>query len=123
MKLRRLSFVALLLVAALAHASDPMLIYVEDSQSVSDTNTTVTFTNNHSGGDSTTFVASEVFIKNTGSVTCYVDLDGTAVAANDWPILAGEAYSFSSGPTGIESVGVITASSTTTVAIRATRPK
>jgi hypothetical protein len=114
---------ALALLAGFAQgATDPMYIYIKEGQSVTNSNTTMSFVNNHSGGDSAAFTANEVFVSNTGSVTCYVDLDGTATTA-DFPLLAGQSATFVTGDIGMDSIGVITSASTTTINVRASKPK
>jgi hypothetical protein len=85
---------ALLLVAILALAVSAWAMTLSYSSgatgiSVSQTNTNIPFTNNHSGGDSATFQAKHVLIRSRSASanTCHFDLgDGVATTAD--PTLA-----------------------------------
>lgn len=82
--------IAVLAVLALACASALWAVGLSYSSgssgiSVTQTNTTVTFTDNHSGGASAAFAARHLLVRSRAASanTCYVDFnDGTATTAD-----------------------------------------
>jgi hypothetical protein len=86
------------------------------SVSVTATNQTVTVTNNHSGGDSAAFSASQVILRSdpASANTCYFDPTDGVATTDDEPIAPGASFSFpwpyASGEYGgYVSIGVICA--------------
>lgn len=80
--------------------------------SVTQSNTTTSFTDNHSGGSGSAFNARFVTVcsRSTSTNPCFVDFDGTATTA-DWRIAPGAClsvtYSGTSGGDGWPSIGSI----------------
>jgi hypothetical protein len=78
----------LTLVLAVALVATPVLAnqkVFNDTVNVTDVNQTVTFINNHSGGDSAAFLAREILIRSdsASASTCYFDpLDDTATTGD-----------------------------------------
>lgn len=78
-------------------------------------NTTVTFTNNHSGGDNAAFKARRVEISaRAGSDTCYFDLSDGVATTDDHMLAASQSYTWTmpsgySPAEGLDSIGVICA--------------
>ncbi len=73
--------------------------------SVSQTLTTTTFTNNHSGGDSTAFAATWMKLSvRTGGNSCFYDPDGVATTA-DHILAAGEVANLTFIPSATNDAG------------------
>lgn len=115
--MRRLAAAALvsLALALAVHAIPPWYHSGLSGIAVGPVNTTLTFTDNHSGGDAVAFKARYVRIRSAAaSDTCYVDWSDDTATTADQAIVAGETYSWEipSGytpDTGLSSIGVICA--------------
>lgn len=129
MRRRTLALVAALLLASFAWAGDQ--VYNNASVSVTQTNTSLTFTDNGSGGSSAAFKARHVVVHSlsTSANTCYFDLkDTTATTSDTWIEPGGTWERFyedppnSPGGGGWSGMGAICASSeTATFLVTATR--
>jgi len=67
------------------------------------------------------FNAVSVSVTNDGSVTAYIDFINTSATTDDYPLLAGETYYFSTTINYTKFVSCITSSSTTTLRFLAVR--
>jgi len=103
----------LILVVAFAASLSALNRLFQSTVSVSETNTVIAFTNNHSGGANQSFKPRSLLIRSDSASanTCYVDIvDSTATTA-DIPLAPGASISFEYDTTlvgdGFESIGAI----------------
>lgn len=93
--------------------------------SASQSNSVVTFTDNHSGGDASAFNATKIVIVNDGPDPIFVDYVDTTASTADWQVKIGESLILSPPALtsqGVPGIGIICASGkTATVRVNATR--
>ena len=100
MKTKILTLVALLTLAAGAQAQTYVYSSGASGISVTQTNTAVAFTNNHSGGTDAAFLAHSIAVSSrAGSAnTCFLDYEDTAATTDDIPLAPGETFAINRGP-------------------------
>lgn len=111
---RAMAVLAALALAANAWALPLFYSSGKNGLSITQTNRTITFTDNHSGGTNVAFKARWIMVRSAqaSASTCFVDfMDGTATTA-DVPIAPGGVYTFPippaySGLEGMASIGAI----------------
>ncbi len=113
--MKRIATLVAVLLAATLYAAAPPWYTSGAGTAVGPVNTTISFTDNHSGGTSAAFLARWVHLRSdAASDSCYVDFaDGVATTA-DMKIVASQDYTWVApagyNPTmGLASIGVICA--------------
>jgi predicted outer membrane repeat protein len=125
--MRRLVALLLILMAVPAWAIRQQ--FVNNEVSVTDTNTTVTFTDNHSGGNGAAFRAAEILVCNQDTTnSIYVDVVDGVATTSDRRLQPLECEQWAYTPTpvtpsqGFLNVGIIcSGSETATVSVEAVR--
>jgi hypothetical protein len=105
--------------------------FVDDSVSVTTSNTSVSFTDNGSGGSSAAFRARHVTVESSGASanTCHFDLKDTTATTADIPLEPGGGWTWhyqdgpgeSPGQGGWEGLGAICGTGTATFVVTASR--
>lgn len=104
------TFAAVLL--AVAAVAAPPFYTSGAGITVGPVNTTITFTDNHSGGPATAFRARAILVRNVGSKTCFIDFADGVATVTDSPLPAGGSLSWPTltgytPETGVAAIGVI----------------